>query len=448
MAFEYQDDQANEKPDTRLLVDVGSSKTTDLSQRKTDLSASASWAYESPSDRTELSTNREITVQFDADTGSSGSLVYIGSTDDADWHAWMRIAGNKLYCYWRLDGAAATAIFSAIDLPNLGAVLRTYTVQWCTRPNPLTTAASDTQVSELFIIDHDTADSYAIHRAEHSDIAPTPGTTSFSIGMQWYSGSEHTAYTDTIAYVRVGKRFHSTTEGKEDWRAQTSPAALVGESRVEMLRLPQSIGWADDGHFAGKQYAYAAACHRQNALRLLSNIWQLSIEDPEENEDDLADVYDPAWVIDTPGEDGTWQSCLAFYCERKLAETFNRLQVFLCAQLWDDTVFPGSPDQVEIRVYSSNVPPGGIPLGEVERYYVEATITDDHGPSGPGERVDCGLLKIARDDEGFTYLYLAFRVNEGSASADTRYKVWDVQCDPVAVKADNANPWENQVELP
>jgi hypothetical protein len=440
MAEVSRGDQVNRKEDTRVLIEVGVSKTVDLGNRLTNLTASASWAYETGNDRTELSVF-EVSVQFDADTGSGGylaasadislsgsyfrSLVGSGATNDVRF--WVGPSGGDV-------------IIADLSLPNLGASLRTYTIQWCCRANPLTTGASDAQESWIEIIDHDTANSYAIYRLTHAQINPTISNTHmFALGMRWNGAAEIGIYTDTIAWVRVGSRFHSTTEGAGDWKETFAAPSNSGQDYVQQAPMPTRAGIEDE--FAGPQLLYADIAHKKNAMRLLSPLVNEAYIAPVTLTDNITDDVDAALVITDP-DDSEYQLHEGFLRRRICPSTFNKIYIRVSAQLW---AAAGGPDQLEVRCYSSNHWPGN-PVDDPVTKFITLTFTDDDTSSGP-PTWKSGELPVVRDDDNWTHLWLGFSTNNGSASANNRYKIWAFTVDPIVVPIGSSEE-EGGVVLP
>ncbi len=450
MAFEYQGDVTHAKPDTLALIDVGTSATADVSQAGSNWTSTANGAYSSNTALNVAGAPCEITCQFDATSAQDKTLVYLGDSD-ASHFIQLRVESGGAGIALRYNTGAGNTILISAALPNLAAGARTYTAQWCIRDNPLSTGGSDAFLTELTIIDHDTADSYHIEQATHADLTPTiSGTFYACYGMWWDGASENDVFSGSIAWVRIGVRFHSTTEAVEEWVSATTPGTIDGDERVELLPLPQAAGnWADDKEFAGKQLAYAAAANRDNSLRLSSNALTLRVLEDVANEDDLTDVYPAGWIMDDPGDNGNgWQVCLAFAAWLPVAETCNRYQVYLTKTLYDTTT---TPKQLEVRVYSSNAPPGAlVNQNTLERRRVTLTTSVDDTSTGPPTRHDLGLLPISRMTHGGisgTFIYLAFRVNSGTADATTRYKIHDLTLDPVTVLPASDEPHQNEIEM-
>jgi hypothetical protein len=201
-----------------------------------------------------------------------------------------------------------------------------------------------------------------------------------------------------------------------------------------------------DNEFAGWQYLYSNSAHIQNARRLLSPIWQMVSPDAATiGEDITKDFGDPdggatantAWVYEIPGGEG-FQTSIAWWTWRPIPNTCNRIHVRVHVQLWDDP--GGTPDIIDLRFYTANQAPESFLLA-TEVNELSGSRTFDDTSSGVGGWVDMGEVKIARDVDRGTWLYLATRMNGGAASPDNRARIKAITVAPIHVNAGD-DEWE------
>ncbi len=417
-------DQANRKDDTRALIDVVSSGTTDLGNRGNDWTNSTNGAYrEGADDLNVLAGPCEMTVQFDTNNTDSGMLLYLA---DKDFNNGIQIrmdgSGNVDLRYW--DGGAWQSLM-LIALPNVGASDRTYTVQWCIRDNPLTTGASDAKRSEATVIDHDTANSYHVEQANHIDLTPTISVTFVSSYFMRWDGAEQDVFSGpSIAWVRVGSRFHSSTEAKGDWVAGWSDPGNSGQSYVQLSPFPTRLGIEDE--FAGPALLHAQMAHIRNAMRMHSPIASVECVGTDTLQDDLTDTVDAGMVITQP-DDSEYQAHLGTLIRRPvpaLSDIFVRVWV----QLWNTST---TPDQLEVRVYTDRMPPGHQ-NGNPDLRYVTLTFTNDDTSTGTPS-LKTGTIPAIIHDQEWVWVWLAFSTNNGAASANNRYKVWSWSYEPIVI---------------
>jgi hypothetical protein len=428
-------DQQYRKSDTQLLVDWNTNPATDLGNLATDLSTGFAVAYELNSARTALTT-REISVRFDADNTNAGYLINHGNTADTSYGFRIQIDGSgNIICEDDTNGE----IFN-VALPGVSGSTQTFVAQWCTRENALlTSGASDAYRSELWL-HNDDAGTFAVYQATHA-IPPVDATEELALGGHYDGAAPSNAYDGSPGWFRVGKRFHSTEEAAIEWAGVSYTPSNTGQSYVSAHQLPTRVGTEDQ--FAGPALLYADIAHTRNAMRNQSPLVNDIYRDPVTLTDDILDDVHDGLVLEI--ETG-WQAHLGMARYRPMSPVGNKVTTRVNIQLWDNSSFPGSPDQVEVRVYSANYHPAGPKPPNPKIDYVTLTRTTDDGPDGPGDWHE-DELTINRDADGWTWLWHAYRVNEGSASANTRYKIWAWIADPISTAVSDSEDHPG-LELP
>ena len=251
------------KADT-VFRSVAANPEVDLSQEATDITATSGGAYEAPSARTAISySGRELTVTFTASTSSSGTLLYRGDTGGTSTDFLIDISSSSL----RLQDANGTVL--SVPISGLTASATPFNAHFCTRANPLTTGASDAYFTEC-AIESVVGGKWSYGRAEHADAAHVAGDN-LSIGGEWNGASLANAYSDTVSMVRIGTRFKSTTELREDFSASTAATPTSGENQAApLVAIAGSSELGDGGSVAGPAYMLAGAQVRDCARRVMS----------------------------------------------------------------------------------------------------------------------------------------------------------------------------------
>ena len=132
MAKEGQGDVAKAIADTRLLLEGSVSITDDLSQFDTNLTASGSGAFESPSSRTAINNVRAIAVTADVNNVAGGTLVSHANQADTFHGYRIRVTGaGAIVCSTSKEGS----IFNEVPSWLTGVVSSTLIV-WSVYEDP------------------------------------------------------------------------------------------------------------------------------------------------------------------------------------------------------------------------------------------------------------------------------------------------------------------------
>lgn len=407
------------KPDTRLRSTSGSLEV-DLSQRLTDLTASGSGAYETTSARTAIDSPLSVEIFFTADNGDTGILVSHGDTGDTAHGYRIEIDGSSNV----VVSDTSNTIFSEA-LPSVAAGSKTYGVMLSVEPNDLTTGASDAYRFELTIYNVDD-DEWALHQAS-SAVLPVSATHAFAVGGRYNGATLSEAYSGTITELRVGRRFHTSTEFREDWVAQSTPGAVSSMLPSPELTADAASTIGDDGNAAGPVYALSTLAHRMNSTRLLSPLLNMLAVSPPDRWDDAP----LSWYITVDAGSPAWGARLGQIVRRRIPLGINRVRVRAHFRSWE--VEPPFDATNDVRCYSRDMRPGTFALQgqQATSYYVEAVLSNDHTSTGVGQYYFESDLRIARDPEGFSYFFLAWpQVSAG----DNRHELWAWHIEPVIVE--------------
>jgi hypothetical protein len=394
------------RPDTRLLLET--SLTDDLGQRLTNLTSAAPGSREANSARTALTgagsgRSFELTVQMD--NASTGVLL---DHDDGISYR-ITVATPGAIAFSNSDGTIMSLTASAID-----AAPKTYVIAWSTEPNPGgSPGGSDELRSEFLVYDVAVGGSPVWDTATHKNIAAS-STATLTVGGVYTGGAMTLAYSDTISVVRISSRFHTRTETREHFVAQTAAPTLEGPAACQRLPLPAAV--LTNGNVVGPAYQLGAASMqtKRDRHRLLSPVEQWMNASPPTLSDDMRDTVNPKHVLNMG--DG-WQQPLMWLCWRPFPRHCTHVRVEVQWATWETV--PGATDIVELRAHSWNA----NPYYATEDSNVLISRTSDDGVNGLGVRQVFPPLLVKRGDDGYTWLGLSGRTDSGSGSGNASYLV-------------------------
>lgn len=399
----------NSKPDTVFLCLPEAAGlaacAVDVSQKRTDLTSGTNTVSEANSDRTALTCPREVTVVVDLTNAETANLVEHGA--DA----------NSANYTWRLRAAAGTILAQengstrvSLTVPNPSGSAQKFLIHWSVRREGTSVR------SELYVRNMATGGE-AHAQATHAEATTSATHDTFAIN----SSLKLAAMTRFYA-VRVGRRFHSTAEAREDWVTETTPPTMTQVRRAAPL-VPDraTLDIASDGSFAGPAYLWSACVFEQADRRLVGPLVNLRVHDPLR----ITVNYLPAaWWRTAPG-DAAVRLCEALLFYRPVPLKVNRARVRLFVrqviEIGDDTA------PVRYRCYSlAGLPVVGEPVGPLVYHRTAAATCDTNHASGQGEWLDLGALPLAIDADGFTWLAVGVEIDEtdpGLAADSSAYVV-------------------------
>jgi hypothetical protein len=399
---------------------------TDQSHYADNQTTGASWHYEpSPASRFDLTTQWTVEVRVRADNTATGRLYNYANVG-------LRMTAGGI-----VEPILNAAVQLGITLPGIGASGEEFLISWSVRPNPDTTGAGDALITELRAWNLTTPQAPAVNRYTHA--IRTAGTAD----QIWWASTTlgANAYTHTPFACRFSSAYHTAEESYEEMGTASAVPTLVGESRSEIQVPPRSLGIGNDGHFAGPVHALSAAASATNDMRLagpLGHVLRNRITHRGDRVGDEAEVYeDPdvagsylythwlRWVDVPPGA--------------------NRLRVRVFIQQWRTT---GDADTVHTTALCMSQPgwvhkPATSPASiQVYRDTV-SRLNDDTSGATSGAWITFDPLRIARDNDGATYVGLAFRVTSPGGAGSTADQLWTVKAieiDPIFVDTDDQQP--------
>jgi hypothetical protein len=424
----------NSKADTVFLglKDGGgpADMAVDQSQERDDLTDNTTYLQELSTSRFAVTYPRELSVCFTKKTGDTGILLQHGPDTGADWTYRMRISGNDLDC------SENGNLVVSVSLPDVSGSDRRFMAHWSSRPD-----ASDVR-HELTVYNYDT-DTWA-HAFATSDPCTTDPTWDFNVGGY---GAGTLAYDVLdIDTVRVGIRFHSQAEAREDWVDESTKPALDGVLRQAALPIATGNDVGTVGDFAGPAYLWTGADSRDADRRLISPI--VNMRAPAEfaiskadhsasgRRNDFSPIYAAPQYLRTI--EHVWR--------RPVPLTCNRVHARVYVRMW--TIGDG-PCEMFFRLYSlgnmyyrnAALAPGAVYHGAT------ATQQTDDAVGDGGNWIDLGTCQVARDtsDPLFSTFCLAHSFDNGGAGSDvddTRFAVLAVQIEPFYQPATSGNGFD------
>lgn len=393
------------RPDTRFLC--SSTLTADLSQRATNLTASTTAAFETNSARTTMdpTEGRSLELSVELDTSHAGALLHIGTSPTVST-ALIEITDPGVISF-----AVNNTYIASLDAPNADGTAKTYVVGWSSEANPETTGASDAVRSELTVYDVDGND---LARVDVTHATGSPASTmEFVVGGWWDGAKVANKANATINAARVSARYHTRSETREHFVAQTSAPTVTGVSAVELQPVPADVCVA--GALVGPQIQHAsqAVAVGRNRHRLVGPLvsgphwplvaWQSS----------LTEAVSASWVRTL--SDGfatnlgwTWRRRVPYHAEWIL----GTLQ-------WAAWNTEAEAVDVTMRLYCSRNPPH---LAQASEWtVVELTRTNDDGVGGgfggTGALEQFDPLLVRRDADGVSWLWLGLSITEATPLA-------------------------------
>lgn len=422
------------RADTRYLAT--SPITTDLGQRLTNLTASAAAGYELNSARNAITgavaAGRSIELKCVMDDASTGVLVDHGN--GASYR--IRVSAGGSVAFSNSGGTIKTLV-----APAIAASEQDYVIAWSTEPNPLTTGAGNTLRSEFLIWGGVAGlETLVWDTATHATVAAS-GTGTFTVGGVFTGGVLTLAYSDTIYSVRISCRFHTRAETREHFVAQTAAPTIEGIAACQAIVPPSDV--FDNAHIAGPHYQWAAASMQttRDRHRLLSYLvqWDNATNGTTGLSDDMRTTAGVGSKKVFDLEDG-WQVPLFWVWRCRVPPHAQWLQVRVNWLTWETA--PGVTDKVELRFHAAD----GVPAKYTVESHRVIDRTADDTSTGAGINQTFEFVKVNRAANGYTYLFMAGRTDEGSGAGNATYLVRGLSVMPVVLATgyENipANPWD------
>ncbi len=443
------------RPDSRYLST--SPITTDISKHLTNLTASGSGGYEATSARTAVvgtASGRSIELLVELDTSTTGVLVDHGN--GAGFR--IRVVSGGI-----VEFSDSNGLLMSLQAPSapVGGSAHTYVVAWSTYPNPLTVGSATELLSEFLVYDLDGAGGLAWDTIEHPT-STISGAGTFTVRGVFTGGVMTLTYANSVGCVRISCRFHTRVETREHFVAQTAAPANVGLAACQFPVPP--VEMFAPGMVIGPQYQAAAASMHptRNRYRVAgSPVWQWMqlghADGAPQFTDDMRDSVSTKWVfdLDDPGfvaqAGAGWQTPICWLARIQVPRTIEHLLVRAQWATWRTDAM-GTTDKAELQFHCADGPPRPvmdgnklIPQYNVTSYQTIERQINDVDINGLGDNQVFDFVKVERDADGFSWVWVAGRADEGSGSGNVTYQLRSIVATPV-VLGDGygglvANPW-------
>lgn len=416
--------EANAKDDVLYYaVDDGAGiadLAVDLSQFADNQVAGATWTYEpSPASRFNVTTSWSAEVEVTLDNTDSGRFFTYSNMS-------LRLtAGGAVEPI--LNGGLTTGI----TLPGISGSDQNFVIAWATEPNELTTGAGNALRTELRAWNTSTG---AYVQTSYTHAVRTSGTADFV----WWASNNAGAnpFTGTPIACRFGAgRFRPATETAEDFVALTSAPTITGQSRIELVVPEPGSDIADAGYYAGPVLSSCASAVALADLRMLSPIVNESLLQRTTLAGAGLTGAPTRWS--RPGPDPDYTILGAYMFSRRIPARVDRLKVRVHLQQWRTA--PATADRVHVRVWSMNRPPQPVGNDITDHDHalrvqtVGDSIATSHGNgASAGQWLDLGLLRVARNSRGRTWIVIGLDIEDLSgAVANNRVRLQAITVEPV-----------------
>lgn len=379
---------------------------TDLSPFRTNLTSGA-FDYESPSPRTALGDEREISVELNLSAAVDGVLVSHGTAVLNGYE--ISISGGTIFC------SEGGLLRVRLDVPGLVGGARCLVV-WTKRFNVNTLSGV---ISELLIYNY-AADVYAYSSAAHASLYPSAaGTLTLACG---FGGADALDPAD-FEMVRIGSRFISTTESKEDHIHQSAAPVITGRARAPM-GVPRL---SEEGTLAGPDYLLTLAATRQADMRDGSALVNVETRAPFRE----TNAYTPVRFFKKAPDSPVYHMCIRHLYICPTPVKVNHARVRINVSTFNDS--SPVPCVIYFRMYSlANLPAGQKNAPPPLKSYRTASASINV-LNGSGVVLDLGDLRLAKDERGETVLALAWSFGldaGGPLEATSKFEINAVTVEP------------------
>ncbi len=396
----------NSKLDTVFYSTDTAGLEVDIGQERTNLTNGVGTKLEAPSARVALVQRRELAIVVEVSTADSGTVLYHGNADgSADTFRISVVPGGFVRFIQN------TVALSSKALPNVGAVAQKFLLHWSTR------ARGALETHEFACYNYGTP-SWGVDQVDTA-LGTTSVAYDFHINDIPNGTDPYTGGLAAIESVRVGRRFHTTTEAQEDWVLESTPGPFTTDARAQRVPVDSTTTVADEGSFAGPAYSHSKASGDRHRRRLYSPLVNETYVNPAEKDNTYTPV---SWhrqpFGDSPDVD-KYHMPINFLRRCPLPVGASRFKARIHIQTYSGI---GSPEDINLRVYSINrIPaindaPNNAPQDPVIAKYAEEVINVDHPPpAGVGEWVEFDVtdLSVGQDEDGapLTYMAIAYSVD-------------------------------------
>jgi len=392
------------KQDTVLLVHSSGSVdelADDIGQFKTDLTNNTTFVSEISSSRSNINNTREISGRFNAQNGTTGTVVYFGNNAEVFGENGYRV---ELDASQVLNAFNGDLIVASVALDTVG-VNQQFSFNYSTKPNKTPRDPTDNLRHELWVYNHFT----------EGVVAAFGSGSTVSMFDTWTltikSNEGADIFTEDVLDVRIGRDFHSSIEFNEDYSQFQGPSlnsTQVSSSAEapplwEKLWFDKASSLGDAGQYWGpipQQEAHVRANFKKRLVSPLINETYLNpptFNVGTSNQDTTGSMW-----RQPPGSLATgWKMYLGWFKWNEIAEFSPVRDIFWRAHFnKGDTA--GSDHDLHIRMYcfnrtawqiQQNIIPNQEAAPPLVRYYDTVLI-----PSGTLSGWVSGSLKLSRID--------------------------------------------------
>lgn len=419
----------NSKADTRLLCTQALDLFVDQSQWAGDLDDQTTYLT-STSTRLAVRSPREISV-----------VASIGTLDTGVILNWGNVAGT-VYIYRITIGVGGAVVFghdsatlATILPPNISGTARNYLIHWSTDYDDF----AGTYFSQIAIFDMTGGTAWKHSRVTHTQPPAPAGEQQFNLLGYGAGVSEFSGGLSDIASVRIGCRFHTTTEAREDWITESSTPDTVGvRPEVELAPLSTVFYDADPDTDVGDAVldpetlagpaewlaAVNAAAHRKRLYSPMLNV------QPRSSAGLLRATFEPVnFHRDQQGLKWTPQ----FAWRRPVPRLATAARVWVHVQTYLAGGAPGGSEiEFFLRVWMLPSLPTSVADQKPDgwRAVPIQTCTTNHTSTGVGEWIDLGELSLTGYFKEPQYFLLAYGFGDGTGSSYQRARIKQVVVDP------------------
>lgn len=408
----------NSKADTKLLTygPGAANLLIDVSQERTNLTNNTTCVSESSSARAAIVAPREISIVVDLRSTDTAFLLEHGNGDGT--HHTYRVEVLSSFGVGYIICREGGVLRATAELPDAEVTPHKFLIHWSTRPD------GASYRSELLLYNFD-ENTWSTDARGHG-AGTTDATWDLVINGDGAGAGGLAAIGDFYS-VRIGQRFHSMTEGKEDWVFQAIPPTIDARRRSPMLPLLDVL--ADEGEHAGPGYGQPLANTRSVELRNGGALVNMRPKLPYQE----TNAYAPTrYFRSAPGSTMHW--CTRYIAHAVVSPKHNRARVRIHVQQWKTNPAGAAQCDLLFTCWSAAWLPlvGGQPKPMETTRTVAVTINANHTSSGVGEWLDLGTLKLTMEQDRRTYLILGFTFNNdagtaGEANTSFKIKAWTVE---------------------
>lgn len=364
---------------------------------------------------------REISVVANLSNSQTGILVNYGSTDGTQYIYRVEVSAGAV------SFRQAGSVLASVPLPGVNGTPSSYVIHWSTGFDDV----SSTHYSE-FAVCRLASGAWTISRANHAQPPAAGGGWQFNLSGYGAGSSLFSGGLSNITSVRISRRFHSTTEAREDWQTESSTPAPTGYvPGIELAPVSSEVYQADPDDpvadaildpltFAGPAQwltALHSGVHRQ---RLYSPIINVEMNNPPT----LQSTWAPTefYKVDQQGFFYGVNHLYVCPCPRTPGSGGLYGRVWVHVQTWVAGGAPGGTTP-KLRVIARA---SSTPVGEDASYSQIVQCTTNHGSNGIGQILDLGEISLR---PFLTFLALGLDFSSGTGNTFRRAKIKAIAVD-------------------